>query len=586
MQGSNFARYAKEMCLPQAPLQTRSTIRAMIDSQDLRVTASACKLITNHTIKRMQGSFQPFFDGMYASSENVGSALDYLLRVGTMKDSMQDLCTNYQTNPFVVAIIPEPVDYFRACGMTSVCRSRCRAEIEEFELVNENPSIVKAPYTVRSESPFFLDLDEGSVTPMTIVALTEVTDCEYICGQRPIAEAAGLPENGDRCVSIAGTVGDSDLTIMSYCIPSTPGVGVWRSQAWTVPGTLKIMNDVVDIKFADFQRGEVVVMLRDDFMLEDGVTSSTSGFFGSRLTSRINLFKRGDTFTSDLVNQPLVQEAEVESVAILAARAAESFSEGGLNRFPVDFRSHRFIGIDVQPAETVILHAQVQGVSVLNAGTPDEIVQTKRFNLCGPIPQQTSVRWSVADCHKADVWTDAADLGHVVWIQDMPWTGMVVPGSGILTSGTGQVRIIQVSPAPPSQQPKEVKVVGIRPFKSSMWSLLAGIPATSRDLDFSMSTRAIVRKNQVVSQLGRVKPGQTEISTTVPSRMETFMSNSPSSPSHWLSQIRLNIPANSTVSSTGSPQGDLVTAGVYQGTEITQSFVLLQKCNFQVCFLF
>lgn len=127
-QGSNFARYATDKCFANAPDQIKPTIRAMIDiaqnqQENLKVTA-ACDLIIKYTTTRMEQSMQPFFDKQYKSAENMGSALDYLLRIGTQKNAAEDLCTNYQTNPFVVAIIPEPVDYFRICGKTSLCRSR------------------------------------------------------------------------------------------------------------------------------------------------------------------------------------------------------------------------------------------------------------------------------------------------------------------------------------------------------------------------------------------------------------------------------------------------------------------------------
>jgi hypothetical protein len=56
-----------------------------------------------------------------------------------------------QTNPYVVAIVPEPVDYFRACGLTSVCRSRCRAEIQAFEDANANPTRISQTFTVSGD---------------------------------------------------------------------------------------------------------------------------------------------------------------------------------------------------------------------------------------------------------------------------------------------------------------------------------------------------------------------------------------------------------------------------------------------------
>ena len=94
-QGNNFVRYATDRCFTDAPDQMKPLIRAMIDAQDLGIT-DACKLIIDHTIDRMQSSMQPFFDEQYESATHMGSSLDYLLRIGTQRDSTEDLCTNFQ----------------------------------------------------------------------------------------------------------------------------------------------------------------------------------------------------------------------------------------------------------------------------------------------------------------------------------------------------------------------------------------------------------------------------------------------------------------------------------------------------------
>ena len=146
--GNNFVRYATDTCFANAPNQAKPALRKMIDAgQDLD-TINACDLIIAHVQNQMASSLQPFFDKQYEAADNMGSSLDYLLRIGTQKTSSDDLCTNFQTNPYVVAIVPEPVDYFRACGLTSVCRSRCRAEIEAFEDANFNPPTFTQEYRV------------------------------------------------------------------------------------------------------------------------------------------------------------------------------------------------------------------------------------------------------------------------------------------------------------------------------------------------------------------------------------------------------------------------------------------------------
>lgn len=258
-----------------------------------------------------------------------------------------------QTNPYVVAIIPEPIDYFRACGLTSICRSRCRAEINAFEAANANPTIHVRNYTVRTNSPFFIDLDEGAVTPMTIIAIAEVNDCLHICGPRLEREQE---DNPDRCIAIAGAVGDSDLTMMTYCVPSLPGSGVRRFEAWTIPGTLGIMNSIVDAQYIDLERGEGILVLREVENRPLGL-APTDNFFRSRLDA----LWRGDTYHP--TRQPLIGEGGL----IAAINAPEEDR----------IEPRRITGIIVQPPPTgsrasdfPLLYAEVLAVQVIPSPRP------------------------------------------------------------------------------------------------------------------------------------------------------------------------------------------------------------------------
>lgn len=101
------------------------------------------------------------------------------------------------------------------------------------------------------------------------------------------------------------------------------------------------------------------------------------------------------------------------------------------------------------------------------------------------------------------------------------------------------------------------------PFKSSTWTLTSGIPATTRALDYSFTTNSLVRKTAMVSQVGRAKASDFTV-------IHVFMSNDPSSPTHWLSQIRLDL------------QGNTSRAGVHQSQEAAMEYSLKQKCDYQV----
>lgn len=93
--GSNFHRYATDVCIPNSPSPIRPMIQAMVDADDLNIK-DACTLIVRYTTAQMQDSFQEFFDNQFECSSNIGSSLDYMLRIGTQRTPNDDLCTNFQ----------------------------------------------------------------------------------------------------------------------------------------------------------------------------------------------------------------------------------------------------------------------------------------------------------------------------------------------------------------------------------------------------------------------------------------------------------------------------------------------------------
>jgi hypothetical protein len=90
---------------------------------------------------------------------------------------------DFASNPYATVLIPEPMDYFAACGSTSMCRSKCGTEYRAFEkqLLQEEAMHSMAPVvrTVEkvTESMMFVDLDEDAYTPMNILAMVELSDC-------------------------------------------------------------------------------------------------------------------------------------------------------------------------------------------------------------------------------------------------------------------------------------------------------------------------------------------------------------------------------------------------------------------------
>lgn len=78
------------------------------------------------------------------------------------------------------------MDYFAACGATSMCQAKCASEFAAFDrqLAEEAAlhSLTPVSKTVEktTESMLFVDLDEDAYTPMNILAMVELSDCRWV----------------------------------------------------------------------------------------------------------------------------------------------------------------------------------------------------------------------------------------------------------------------------------------------------------------------------------------------------------------------------------------------------------------------
>lgn len=129
----------------------------------------------------------------------------------------------------------------------------------------------------------------------------------------------------------------------------------------------------------------------------------------------------------------------------------------------------------------------------------------------------------------------------------------LVPGGGLLSMSDGQIHFLQFQQYANNMalNPKRYS----RPFQAANWALTSGIPAVDTPaFAYTSSARALVRKLPQLSQVGRIKEFaegardyfadgvDTSVMPIVPTKVTIFMSNSPTSPTHWLSEIRLDIP--------------------------------------------
>ena len=218
--GANFASYATKYCWTDAPDLQKPMVRSLIDMG----SSDACSTMVNMTQEHFKGALDPFFARIEAGIREVGSVMDWFIHDNYVGD-----CNNFADNPYVLALIPQPVDYFRVCGKTDACRLRCLSEFMAFEARNvAMPSSEVVTKTV--QSMFFNSDDADSEIPVTALAMLEIYHCLEVCGH--VQTAGGYR---DRCFLLAGENPAGMLEVISFCVPIQLGASVRRGKmTWTV----------------------------------------------------------------------------------------------------------------------------------------------------------------------------------------------------------------------------------------------------------------------------------------------------------------------------------------------------------------
>jgi hypothetical protein len=227
--GNNPADWIIKNC--DAPDGLKPLLRTIMDNPE------SCALLVNQTNANLTGVFDDTFGELFAGTNSVGSVLDSLLTV--IDGSNAGQCDNYNSNPYVVTLIPEPADYWRVCGNTDFCRLRCQQQIEAFNAVRPAGAVRSTTTLQTTQSLFFPTLNADAYNPFSdtgVVAFSELDSC-----------AASCPNSEDRCFMAAGFVGiDGTLRASQYCVPSALALGVSKAGQWD---TLGISGTCFDIQF-------------------------------------------------------------------------------------------------------------------------------------------------------------------------------------------------------------------------------------------------------------------------------------------------------------------------------------------------
>jgi hypothetical protein len=227
--GNNPADWILHNC--DSPDGLKPLLRTIMDNPQ------SCAMLVNQTNANLTGVFDDMFGELFAGTNSVGSVLDSLLTV--VDGGKAGQCDNFNTNPYVVTLIPEPADYWRVCGNTDLCKLRCQQQMEAFNTVRPTGSVRSTTTMQTTQSLFFPTLNADAYNPFSstgVVAFTELDSCAMSC-----------PNAEDRCFMAAGFVGtDGTLRAAQYCVPSALAQGVSKSGQWDTQG---ISGTCFDIQF-------------------------------------------------------------------------------------------------------------------------------------------------------------------------------------------------------------------------------------------------------------------------------------------------------------------------------------------------
>ncbi|KAJ1465765.1 hypothetical protein T484DRAFT_1757185, partial [Baffinella frigidus] len=171
--GRNYAIYARETCWTPAPLHIRPLLASLISDYESGLgQKDICQKMGLYTEDKMRAIMDPVMQHGYAATEAVGSSLDYLT---TLFDPNAGSCKDVINSPYTMALVPEPVDYFRGCAKTQSCRSRCITLFNEFEDAKSRTLESKKILLISKASMVGLDQDAANaeaVRTMTAAATT------------------------------------------------------------------------------------------------------------------------------------------------------------------------------------------------------------------------------------------------------------------------------------------------------------------------------------------------------------------------------------------------------------------------------
>jgi hypothetical protein len=215
------------VCL-QRPMPADSRQWLLALRWDTASRQDVCFAAMDNANARLQTAFDKTFKRLYQMTRHAAQVADGLLALVT-GDSVA--CDAFDVSPYVLSIIPEPVDYFASCVDTDDCAVRCLDEYSAFakerQAREQEMPLATLGFETTLEVPLesllfsIDDVEQGRhKPPFQILDAVELPRraCDVVCG---VAASSYGKGGSNRCLLVAGVRGQqrSDLAVAYYCLP-------------------------------------------------------------------------------------------------------------------------------------------------------------------------------------------------------------------------------------------------------------------------------------------------------------------------------------------------------------------------------
>ena len=223
-QGYNFQAHVVGSCFPDCPDLFKPLLVQLL-AQYSNDPSGICPYLVSMSGAHFTTALDRMFSEISAGNRQLASVVDSFI---VALDSEAGDCNNFQDNPYIITLVPEPVDYFRVCGMTTNCRAKCLSEFQAFEALAVGPPAAETVFET-VQSPLFTALDGDAYNPLDVAfAMMELAACDAMCGNSSDAV-------GDRCFLLAGIDRSTQKpTVMGFCVPIDVSAGVRRAGSATL----------------------------------------------------------------------------------------------------------------------------------------------------------------------------------------------------------------------------------------------------------------------------------------------------------------------------------------------------------------